>query len=206
MAHRCFGKTAGEMHGCQSRGKCSIIQAEIALLTLTPFPLRSQGSCWVVALDGLLNASLSGVASLMNTAVLAAAPPVAGVSLLKAAAPRLCLFIALSRWIPYSPLIVHMSTCNRGGRRAKFDHDMTQSSVRFLSTSRTELLLTPLFAQSVAEALLFGWSSRAYLNSQFAKIFWEACPSACNLFWFYTSGSFIMSRPVSASVSPRLLN
>ena len=49
-----YGKTAGEIHECQTSGKCSIIQAEIALLTLMPFPLWSQGSCWVVAPDGLL--------------------------------------------------------------------------------------------------------------------------------------------------------
>lgn len=55
-------------------------------------------------------------------------------------------------------------------------------------------MLTPLFAQTVAEALLFWQGTRAYLNSWFAKIFWEACPSACNLFLFYTSGSFIISK------------
>lgn len=202
------------MHECQTRGKCSIIQAEIALLTLTLFPLRSQGSCWVVALDGLLNASLSGVASLMNTAVLAAAPPVTGVRLLKAAPPPPLpsLFIYCSE--PANTLQslqcphVNMQQ-GRPQRKIWSWYDSIFCQIFFLSlfpTNRTELLLTPLFAQSVAEALLFWQSSDAYLNSRFAKILWEVCPSACNLFWFYTSGSFIISRPVSASVSPRLLN
>lgn len=79
-----YGKTAWEIHECQTRGKWSIIQAEIALLTLIPFPLWSQGSCWVVAPDGLLKASLSGPASLMNSAAPGAFPLVTGVWLFKA--------------------------------------------------------------------------------------------------------------------------
>lgn len=107
--HRCSGKTAGEMHGCQTQGKCSIIQAEIASLTLTPFPLRSQGSCWVVALDGLLNASLSGAASLMNTAALAAASPVTGVWLLKAAPPSLFIYCSEAEKTLQSPQCPHVN-------------------------------------------------------------------------------------------------
>lgn len=58
-----YGKTACEIHECQTWGKCSIFQAEIALLTLMPFPLRVQGSRRVVAPDGLLNVSQSAAAS-----------------------------------------------------------------------------------------------------------------------------------------------
>lgn len=87
------GKTEWEIHECQTWEEGSIIQAEIALVTLTPFLLHSQGSRWLVAPDGLLKASLSGPVSLMNTAPPATFPPVTGVWPLKAVPPFVYLLL-----------------------------------------------------------------------------------------------------------------
>lgn len=198
-----YGKTAWEIHECQTRGKWSIIQAEIALLTLIPFPLWSQGSCWVVAPDGLLKASLSAPASLMNTAAPGAFPLVTGVWLFKAGPQPLCLFIVRRLYTPSRPHSVQLSTRSRGGH-TRFDHDMFLSFCLaaaffpyFFSMNkrrRCKLLLRSvrsLFTQSDVKELLFRGSNRAYLNSWFGRTFWEGCFSVSNLFWFYMSGSFI---------------
>lgn len=167
-----------------------------------PFPLWSQGSCWVVAPDGLLNASLSGPASLMNTAAPAAFLPVTGVWLFKAGPPFVYLLLVGC----VHPTVPSMSRCQHATREGdtRFDHDMILSSSRADAFSFFFLSLSPrikqdsahfslhcLFTQSRVEELLFWGGNSAYLNSWFGKTFWEACPSVCNLFWFYTSGSFI---------------
>lgn len=200
-----YGKTAWEIHECQTWGKCSIIQAEIALLTLMPFPLWSQGSCWVVAPDGLLNASLSGPAFLMNTAAPAALPLVTGVWLFKAGPPFVYLLF-IGCVYPTVPLVSRCQHATREGD-TRFDQDMVLSSCHvdggfffffsFLSSSPgvkqdgANFSFHCLFTQSHVEELLFWGDNRAYPNSWFAETFGEACPSVCNLFWFYTSGSFI---------------
>lgn len=93
-----------------------------------PFPLSSQGSCKVVAPDGLLKASLSGPASLMNTAAPAAFPLVTGVWLYKAEPGFVYLLLVCC----VCPTLPSVSRCQHatGEEDLRFDHDMILSSCR----------------------------------------------------------------------------
>ena len=89
-------------------------------------PLWSQGSCKVVAPDGLLKASLSGPASLMNTAAPAAFPSLTGVRLPKAESAFVYLLLVGC----VNPTAPFVSRCQHATREkdTRYDHDIILSS------------------------------------------------------------------------------
>lgn len=149
-----------------------------------PSPLWSQGSCRVVAPVGLLKASLSGPAALMNTAAPAAFPPVTGVWLSKAEAAvvyllpvgcvhthpsPLCSDVNMQQWRK-TPILLMMwdyllvvcfFSCPCSSSRIKLDNSNSLQSAlsRILSFS--------------LKALLFWGGIRLCLNSW---TLWEAHP------------------------------